>query len=90
MISRPTGAEECFVYVTLPGETAAITAGRYVRETLRCQAKQNRDRSASCGFFSSVRLAYALLSDLCHRSLDDQFSSADKGSRTDLDGAAWP
>ncbi|MCA3657816.1 MAG: type II toxin-antitoxin system HipA family toxin [Methylobacterium sp.] len=31
----PTGADECFVYVTLPGETEAVTAGRYVRETNR-------------------------------------------------------
>lgn len=29
------GADECFVYVTLPGETAAVTAGRYVREASR-------------------------------------------------------
>jgi len=35
MISRPTGANECFVYVTLPGETEAVTAGRYVCETNR-------------------------------------------------------
>ena len=35
MISKPTGADECFVYVTLPGETDAVTAGRYVRETNR-------------------------------------------------------
>ena len=23
-------AEECFVYITLPGETSAVTAGRFV------------------------------------------------------------
>ncbi|MCA3609154.1 MAG: type II toxin-antitoxin system HipA family toxin [Methylobacterium sp.] len=33
--ATPTGADECFVYVTLPGETEAVTAGRYVRETNR-------------------------------------------------------
>ncbi len=33
---RPeTGADTCFVYVTLPGQTEAVTAGRYVRETSR-------------------------------------------------------
>lgn len=35
MTSRPLGQQECFVYVTLPGETKAVTAGRYVRETNR-------------------------------------------------------
>ena len=29
MISKPSGAAECFVYMTLPGETAAVTAGRF-------------------------------------------------------------
>lgn len=29
MISRPSGAAECFVYMTLPGETDPITAGRF-------------------------------------------------------------
>lgn len=33
--AMPTGADECFVYVTLPGEIEAVTAGRYVRETNR-------------------------------------------------------
>jgi serine/threonine-protein kinase HipA len=33
--ATPTGADECFVYVTLPGETEAVTAGRYVREANR-------------------------------------------------------
>ncbi len=27
--SRPRGASECFVYLTLPGETQAVTAGRF-------------------------------------------------------------
>lgn len=29
MISKPSGAAECFVYMTLPGETEAVTAGRF-------------------------------------------------------------
>ncbi|HEV2673655.1 MAG TPA: hypothetical protein VGV37_03880 [Aliidongia sp.] len=29
MISKPSGAAECFVYMTLPGETAPVTAGRF-------------------------------------------------------------
>jgi serine/threonine-protein kinase HipA len=29
MISRPAGARECFVYMTLPGETDAVTVGRF-------------------------------------------------------------
>jgi hypothetical protein len=33
--ATPTGADECFVYLTLPGEIEAVTAGRYVRETNR-------------------------------------------------------
>jgi serine/threonine-protein kinase HipA len=35
MISKPVGATECFVYITLPGETVAVTAGRYVYGTTR-------------------------------------------------------
>ena len=41
--TRPaTGADACFVYVTLPGETEAVTAGRYVRETNRLGAISGR------------------------------------------------
>jgi len=29
MISKPAGAAECFVYMTLPGEAEAVTAGRF-------------------------------------------------------------
>jgi serine/threonine-protein kinase HipA len=29
MTSRPTGVAECFVYMTLPGETDAVTVGRF-------------------------------------------------------------
>ena len=29
MTSKPAGAAECFVYMTLPGETDAVTAGRF-------------------------------------------------------------
>lgn len=29
MISK-TSATECFIYITLPGETSAVTAGRFV------------------------------------------------------------
>ncbi len=36
------GADACFVYVTLPGETEAVTAGRYVRETTRLGAVTGR------------------------------------------------
>ncbi len=35
MTSSPVGASECFVYVTLPGETAAVTAGRFAQQTSR-------------------------------------------------------
>ena len=35
MISRLRGATECFVYMTLPGETEAVTAGRYVLDASR-------------------------------------------------------
>ncbi len=35
MTSRPVAATECFVYITLPGETAAVTAGRFAQETSR-------------------------------------------------------
>lgn len=35
MTSRPVGATECFVYITLPGETVAVTAGRFVHEASR-------------------------------------------------------
>jgi hypothetical protein len=35
MISRTVGAAECFVYITLPGKTEAVTAGRYVHDITR-------------------------------------------------------
>ena len=35
MISRSRGATECFVYVTLPGQTHAVVAGRFARDTDR-------------------------------------------------------
>jgi serine/threonine-protein kinase HipA len=35
MTSRPIGTTGCFVYVTLPGETVAVTAGRVVVEASR-------------------------------------------------------
>ena len=35
MTSRPLGATECFVYMTLPGATQAVTAGRYAVATSR-------------------------------------------------------
>ena len=35
MTSRPRGATECFVYITLPGETQAVTAGRFALVTSR-------------------------------------------------------
>jgi serine/threonine-protein kinase HipA len=35
MISRSQGATECFVYMTLPGETQAVTAGRFELATSR-------------------------------------------------------
>ena len=35
MISRPAGANECFVYITLPGETEPVTAGRFQLVTSR-------------------------------------------------------
>ncbi len=35
MISEPSGAEECFAYITLPGETDAVTAGRFALTTGR-------------------------------------------------------
>ena len=35
MTSRPTGAAECFVYMTLPGETDAVTVGRFALTTSR-------------------------------------------------------
>ncbi|MCO4054308.1 MAG: hypothetical protein HEQ16_09710 [Bosea sp.] len=46
--ATPTGAEECFVYLTLPGEIEAVTAGRYVRET-------NRQPDGCDGIYCSVR-----------------------------------
>lgn len=35
MTSEPLGATECYVYITLPEETAAVTAGRFALETGR-------------------------------------------------------
>ncbi len=35
MTSRPHGTTECFVYMTLPGETGAVTAGRFDLATSR-------------------------------------------------------
>ena len=35
MISKPSGAAECFVYMTLPGETEPVTAGRFALTTSR-------------------------------------------------------
>lgn len=35
MTSKNDGAQECFVYITLPGETEFVTAGRFVLETDR-------------------------------------------------------
>lgn len=35
MTSESLGATECYVYITLPEETAAVTAGRFVLETDR-------------------------------------------------------
>ena len=35
MISSPAGASECFVYITLPGETEPVTAGRFQLATSR-------------------------------------------------------
>ncbi len=35
MISKELGTTSCFVYVTPPGETEAVTAGRFERTTDR-------------------------------------------------------